>query len=155
MSSARLSSTTPFAAAMSAIFIDGYSSLAIVAGLQLLSWISETPLPGTALPERWSSRAPPQDCGRTLQQCNKLEYHYTIRHKVLQKEGLQGHRGVTKYQATHDSGQSLNGGGSDLNSGRLLRSRLGAAPLHRKLAGLLILARTRTISLLGKEMNPL
>ena len=98
-------------------------------------------------PERRSSRAPAQDIWPHVATVQHSGNHYTIRHKKCYK-GLQGHQGMTKYQAKHGSGQSLTG------SGRRLWQRLGAAPLHRHLAGLLILARSGSKSSLRWKMNP-
>ena len=89
----------------------------------------------------------PRISGRTLRQCNIAEISL---HNQAQRatNGLQGHQGMTKHQAKHGSGQSLTG------SGRRLWQRLGAAPLHRHLAGLLILARSGSKSSLRWKMNP-
>ena len=106
-----------------------------------------TPLPGTYYQRGGHPVRQPRISGRTSQQCNMMEI-ITQSGTKSATNGLQGHQGMKKYQAKHGSGQSLTG------SGRRLRQRLGAAPIHRHLAGLLILARSCSISWLRQKMIP-
>ena len=109
--------------------------------------MSVTPLAGTYDQRGGRPVRQPKISGRTSRQCNIMEI-ITQSGTRSATNGLQGHQGMTKYQDKHGSGQSLTG------SGRRLRQRLGAAPLHMHLAGLMILARSCSISSLRWKMNP-
>ena len=105
--------------------------------------MSVTPLPGTYHQRGGRPVRQPRISGHTSRQCNMMEI-ITQSSTKSATNGLQGHQGITENHAKHGSGQSLTG------SGRRLRQRLGAAPLHRHLAGLLIPS-MRLLHLLAKE----
>ena len=89
----------------------------------------------------------PRISGRTLRQCNIAEISL---HNQAQRatNGLHGHQDMNyQRQVWHRT---------EFNWQRKtrVRQRLGAAPLHRHLAGLLILARSGSKSSLRWEMNP-
>ena len=87
----------------------------------------------------------PRISGRTLRQCNIAEISL---HNQAQRatNGLHGHQGMNSYhcQVWHRT---------EFNWQRKtrVRQRLDAAPIHRHLAGLLILARSCSISCYGSR----
>ena len=107
-----------------------------------------TPLPGTYHQRGGRPVRQPKISGRTLRQCNIAEI-ITQSGTKSATNGLQGHQGMTKYQSQHGTIQSFNWQRKTYES-----LRLGAAPLHRYLAGLLILARFCSLSLLRWKLSP-
>ena len=90
----------------------------------------------------------PKISGRTSRQCNIVEI-ITQSGTRSATNGLHGHQGMNNYhcQVWHRT---------EFNWQRKtrVRQRLGAAPFHRHLAGLLILARSCSKSSLRWKMNP-